>query len=103
MSYFPFKDIVTTRPYPPTGMSTRLWPENSEVMELDIKDLILTQSGVLIRALFRDRGSYSGDDTPHVVFWNGNFYLEDGHHRAVTAALAGHKTIYARVFKSPVS
>lgn len=98
--FFPFKGILTERPYPPTKLTTDLWPEHSCVLSVPLSNLYLTQEGVLIQALFRS-GSYSGDDTPHVVLWKGNYYLEDGHHRVTTAALAGHKTIIARVYVSP--
>jgi hypothetical protein len=99
VNYFPFKGIVDERPYPPTNLSTQTWPKHSIVLDVPVKNLFLTQKGVWIEALFRS-GSHSGDDTPHVVLWRGNYYLEDGHHRVVSAALAGHKTIYARVYIS---
>jgi len=89
------------RPYPPTGLSTLLWPMNSTVMHVPLENMILTQDGVFIEPQFRTSGSYSGDDVPHVVLWRGNYYLEDGHHRVIPAALAGHKSIIARVFISP--
>lgn len=101
VNYFPFKGIVKDRPYPGTGLSTALWPLKTNVLIVPFDNLYLTQDGVFIEALFRTSGSYSGDDTPHVILWHGNYYLEDGHHRAVAAALAGHKSIYARVYISP--
>lgn len=100
VNYFPFKGIVKDRPYPDTGLSTALWPLKTHVLIVPFDNLYLTQDGVFIEALFRTSGSYSGDDTPHVILWRGNYWLEDGHHRVVSAALAGHKSIYARVFIS---
>ena len=52
---------------------------------------------------FRRQGSFSdslfsyGDLFPHVVNWDGKFYLEDGVHRALRAALQQRTTIHARV------
>jgi len=100
MSYFPFKGIVLERPYPTTGLSTKLWMETVPVRGVPLGNLYLTQNGILIEALFRTSGSYSGDEYPHVVLWAGSYYLEDGHHRVVAAALSRQQSVYARVFIS---
>lgn len=42
-----------------------------------------------------------GDPFPHVVHWNGLFYLEDGHHRVVAAAVRGESQIRARIYSVP--
>lgn len=99
---FPFKGIVQHRMYPPTGLTTELWPEKTKIQRIPLSNIYLTQSGVFIRPLFSAEGSYSGDPMPHAVLWRGNFYLEDGHHRAVKIALRGGTAIYARVFISPL-
>lgn len=86
---FPFKGIVEERPYPPTGLTTALWAARVRPIEIAFADLWLTQKHVRVKPLFgiTDRDS---DAFPHVVFWRGEFYLEDGHHRVTRAALAWH-------------
>ena len=53
-------------------------------------------SSALDRLLAEDSTFY-GDLFPHVVQWEGGFYLEDGVHRALRAALQQRTTIHARV------
>jgi hypothetical protein len=63
-------------------------------------EIIATQDGVKLEPLIhgdRGRPSFSGDNTPHIVSWRGNLYLEDGHHRVVRAAIAGQTQVFARV------
>jgi hypothetical protein len=61
-----------------------------------IGDLIATQPGIYFHGLDRDH-HVGGDRYPHVINWAGHLYLEDGHHRALRAALNGEATITARV------
>lgn len=96
--YFPFKGIITDRPYPATGLTTNSWSLKSRLMRVPMENVYLTQAGVFIEPLFRHGKTHSGDDVPHVVFWRGNFYLEDGHHRIVRLALQGRTYFLARVF-----
>lgn len=84
-------------PWGETGMSTARWA-SVPVWRVTIASLVATQPQLLIRALRPDAPApYAGDPYPHVICWGGVMYLEDGHHRVVRAALAGARTIAARV------
>lgn len=88
------------RPYPPTGLTTKKWAE-IEPQEVKIRNLFFTQEQVGIKELiYASLGvpSYTGDPYINVVSWNGQMYLEDGHHRTVVAYIRGEKTIMARIF-----
>jgi len=97
--YLPFKGFIDERPYPVSGLTSKLWLA-IPIQKVVLKDLVLTQRGVFIDPLFSNALSYSKDAFPHVIIWNNDFYLEDGHHRVVLAALKEQKTVLARVFKS---
>lgn len=71
---------------------------NVPVVQLPISILVATQPGVLLHALADDAPTpVGGDQYPHVILWNGTYYLEDGHHRTVRARLAGHRHIMVRL------
>lgn len=76
-------------------MTSILWYARP-VRRFAIAELIATQPGVLLHALVGDPVPVGGDPWPHVILWRGDAYLEDGHHRAVRALLAGHSEIEAR-------
>lgn len=104
MRHFPFKDIVTERPYPPTGLNSARWVTEVPVLWVFFRQLILTQSGVRIAPLFGlsdpDRVH---DAYPHVVAWDGQFYLENGHHRVVRRAITTkYLGMDMRVFRAEV-
>lgn len=85
-------------PWGDTGMSTAKW-RTIPPRTVRIADLIATQPGILIHALSHEHATtVGGDPIPHVIDWDGRLYLEDGHHRAVRAALRGETHIEARVF-----
>lgn len=66
---------------------------------VEVTRLWLTQRHLSVESLFSPWTlSYSGDDFPHVVQHGEDLYLEDGHHRAVRAALRGDKEILVRLF-----
>jgi hypothetical protein len=83
-------------PWPDTGMTSTQWL-TVPASEVTIAELTATQPGLLLQALTGEPNPIGGDPTPHVIQWDGNLYLEDGHHRAARAALAGHTSITARV------
>lgn len=92
-----FAGIDTSRPWPKTEMTTEKWKQIPPIF-VPLNRLIATQEGVKFEALIgQAKPSFSGDNTPHVVSWRGNLYLEDGHHRAVRAAVAGQTQVFARV------
>lgn len=83
-------------PWPDTHMTSAKWL-TIPAREVTIAQLTATQPGLLLEALTGDAQPIGGDPTPHVIQWEDNLYLEDGHHRAARAALAGHTSITARV------
>ncbi len=104
--------VIEYRPFNTAGMSSKLWMEIEPTTVL-LENLILTQRQLYIGAMIRlGRGEKnlhttkpgwtppdtdSGDPLPHVVKWKGEFYVEDGHHRVMTAYIQGDVTIVARV------
>jgi hypothetical protein len=109
----PFRGFAPDRPYPQTGLSTVLWREVAPQL-VRINNLWMTQSGVLIGALFGVRecpncvagfdcenGKYHSTDAyPHVVAHEGELYLEDGHTRVVREVLRfGTTEMFMRVYR----
>lgn len=96
-----FRGVITREdgaPWGKTDMTSAKW-RNVPVQTVFIADLVATQPGVLFHGLIEDREPDGGDPFPHVVKWAGWLYLEDGHHRAVRAALRGEYTIQVRVIE----
>ena len=96
-----FKAIISRdngEPWGPTGMSSSKWLRQP-VQTFRIADLIATQPGILLHALTEGITPVGTDHYPHVIHWQGNAYLEDGHHRVVRAAINGERTVVARVLE----
>jgi hypothetical protein len=91
-----FKGIDPSRPFPRTGLSSETW-RDVPVRFVDIRDLVLTQDGVKFESVLNPGEPVGGDRYAHVIFWNRTYYLEDGHHRVMRAALEGIWRIQARV------
>ena len=93
-----FKRIVSREngtPWTVIGMSTEQW-HSIPVQEVVISELIAMQDGVFFHALEEDYVHWH-DEYPHVIVWQGELYLEDGHHRVMKALLRGQKKVLARV------
>lgn len=96
---------ATSRPWPRTGLSTAEWMK-LPLREVEISSLRYSQPTVSIAALLdvadgEREVSYSGDRYPHVICFEENLYVEDGHHRVVVATIRGAETIPARVLEAP--
>jgi Arc/MetJ family transcription regulator len=86
-------------PWPATGMSSARWL-TVPAQWVEIDRLVATQPGIYFDGL--DASEHvGGDEFPHVIEWRGTLYLEDGHHRAVKAALTGERLLLARVLVVP--
>jgi len=59
--------------------------------------LVTTKDTLQLAALLDENSTFFGDLFAHVVRWQGDFYLEDGLHRALRAALQQRHVLHARV------
>ena len=66
-------------------------------MRLD--ELVTTKDTLQLAALLDEDSTFYGDLFAHVVEWRGEYYLEDGLHRALRAALQQRNVLHARVHK----
>lgn len=86
-------------PYSDTGMSSQKWLD-VPVQTVCVDTLIATQQHLFLKDLVNPpKRSFSGDEWPHVVHYQGKWYLEDGHHRVVRAVLMGDYCVAARVLE----
>ena len=92
-----FKAVRDGRPYPDHGLDTaRAWAQVApRAVRLD--ELITTRSQVDLSVVLSEDFTATGDLYAHVVYWEGDLYLEDGLHRALRAALLQRPTVHARV------
>lgn len=91
-----FKAVRDGRPYPEHGYTLKQWAEiPPRPMRLD--QLITTKMEMALDRVLADDSTFYGDLFPHVVQWQGDFYLEDGLHRALRAALQQRNQIHVRV------
>lgn len=92
-----FKAIGEGRPYPDHGLeSTHDWASVSP-RPVRLDELITTKRILDLETLLSEDSTFYGDLFAHVVFWEGEYYLEDGLHRALRAALQQRPTLHARV------
>ena len=56
-----------------------------------------TKKSLDLEDLLSDDSTFFGDLFSHVVKWNGEYYLEDGLHRAVRSALQQRTLLHARI------
>jgi len=101
----PFKRIISRDngvPWGETGMTSKKWLK-VETESIPVSMLIATQPGVLLHALSEEYSGepIGGDKHPHVIYWRGEYYLEDGHHRVLRAMLRGEKSVEVRVLTAP--
>ena len=94
-----FKGVGQGRPYPEHDRHTPAdWAPLPPRMIL-LEELITTRSELDLRALLAEDSTFYGDIFCHVVLWRGEYYLEDGLHRALRAALQGRPAVHGRVLK----
>jgi Arc/MetJ family transcription regulator len=92
-----FKAIVNGRPYPDHGFATAGQWSRIPPRQVRLAELIATKGTLDLEALLSEDSTFYGDLFAHVVYWQGGYYLEDGLHRAVRAALHGRQTLHSRV------
>ena len=91
-----FKRVGDSRPYPEHGRSQKDWADVAP-RPLRLDQLVTTKGTLHLGTLLAQDSTFFGDLFPHVVVWRGEYYLEDGLHRALRAALQQRSVIHARV------
>jgi hypothetical protein len=91
--------FLSERPYPETGITTSDWKKIKPTF-LYLEDLVLTQQGVYLEPLLNGATRSESDECPHVVHWNGSYYLEDGHTRVARCRILGLRMMMFRVFNA---
>lgn len=91
-----FKRVGDGRPYPEHGFSSRAWAAVPP-RQVRLDDLVTTKKTLQLDDLLVEDSTFYGDLFAHVVEWRGEFYLEDGLHRALRAALHQRNVLHARV------
>lgn len=91
-----FKRVGERRPYPDHDTTLREWAELPP-RQLRLDELVTIKRNLDLETLLAQDSTFFGDLFPHVVEWDGEYYLEDGLHRALRAALQQRQVIHARV------
>jgi Arc/MetJ family transcription regulator len=65
--------------------------------QIRLDELTTTKRTLDLATLLDEDSTFYGDLFAHVVDWEGDFYLEDGLHRALRAALQQRQVLHARV------
>lgn len=91
-----FKRVGDGRPYPEHETSLRAW-SGVPPRQVRLDELVTTKRTLDLEALLAEDSTFYGDLFAHVVEWDGEYYLEDGLHRALRAALQQRTVIHARV------
>ncbi|MEV5570603.1 type II toxin-antitoxin system VapB family antitoxin [Spirillospora sp. NPDC052269] len=91
-----FKAVGDGKPYPEHGLSSRDWAKLPP-RQVRLDQLISTKRELDLQSLLAKDSTFYGDLFPHVVHWRGEFYLEDGLHRALRAALQQRLVLHARI------
>ena len=76
-----FKRVGEGRPYPDHGLTSGGWAKVPP-RQVRLDELVTTKDTLQLA---------------HVVEWRGEYYLEDGLHRALRAALQQRNVLHARV------
>ncbi|TDT29816.1 Arc/MetJ family transcription regulator [Naumannella halotolerans] len=93
-----FKRVGDGRPYPDHGYVQKQWAAIPP-HQVRLDQLVTTKRNLDLEALLEEDSTFYGDLFAHVVFWQGDLYLEDGLHRALRAALQQRQTMHARVLE----
>ena len=91
-----FKRVGEGRPYPDHGLPSKAWAALPP-RQVRLDELVTTKDTLQLAALLDEDSTFYGDLFAHVVEWQGEYYLEDGLHRALRAALQQRNVLHARV------
>jgi Arc/MetJ family transcription regulator len=92
-----FKAIQEGRPYPDHGYVTPKQWSAIPPRQIRLSELVTTKRMLDLAGLLSEDSTFYGDLFAHVVRWHGTYYLEDGLHRAVRAALYQRQMLHVRV------
>lgn len=93
-----FKRVGNGRPYPEHGLTSGGWA-GVPPRQVRLDQLVTTKDTLQLSSLLDEDSTYFGDLFAHVVLWRDEYYLEDGLHRALRAALQQRHVLHARVIK----
>lgn len=91
-----FKKVSDGTPYPDHEFTITDWG-NLPPSQIELAELTTTKQSLDLQTLLADDSTFFGDLFSHVVKWNGDYYLEDGLHRAVRSALQQRTLLHARI------
>jgi Arc/MetJ family transcription regulator len=91
-----FKRVGDGRPYPAHDLTSSAWA-SIPPRQVRLDQLVTTKDTLQLAALLDEDSTFYGDLFAHVVEWQGEYYLEDGLHRALRAALQQRNVLHARV------
>lgn len=91
-----FKRVGLGRPYPDHGLTAKAWAALPP-RPIRLDELVTTKDTLQLSSLLDEDSTFYGDLFAHVVEWQGDYYLEDGLHRALRAALQQRNVLHARV------
>ncbi|MFZ1362225.1 MAG: type II toxin-antitoxin system VapB family antitoxin [Candidatus Nanopelagicales bacterium] len=91
-----FKKVSEGHPYPDHEFTITDWG-NLPPSQIELSKLTTTKKSLDLEMLLADDSTFFGDLFAHVVKWNGDYYLEDGLHRAVRSALQQRTSLHARI------
>ena len=94
-----FKALGDHRPYPDHGVVTPADWAKVPPRPIRLDQLITTRRTLDLGVLMSEDSTFYGDLFAHVVHWRGEYYLEDGLHRALRAALHQHPSLHVRVLE----
>ena len=92
-----FKGVRDARPYPDHGFESASQWSRIPPCQIRLADLVTTKGILDLATLLSEESTFYGDLFAHVVYWEGTYYLEDGLHRAVRAALQQRLVLHCRV------
>lgn len=93
-----FKRVGEGRPYPDHGLTAKDWAAVPP-RQIRLDELITTKDTLQLSSLLDEDSTFFGDLFAHVVMWRDEYYLEDGLHRALRAALQQRTVLHARVIR----
>ncbi len=93
-----FKSVGVGRPYPDHGLTGQGWAAVPP-RQIRLDQLTTTKDTLQLTSLLDEDSTFYGDLFAHVVLWRGEYYLEDGLHRALRAALQQRHVLHARVIR----